>query len=54
MPDPRFFESLPAMTVGVLAERIGGEVVPDVRLHLCDSLDMLALTLATISSSSAY
>lgn len=27
MPDPRFFESLPAMTVGPLSERIGGEVV---------------------------
>ncbi|RZI99967.1 MAG: UDP-3-O-(3-hydroxymyristoyl)glucosamine N-acyltransferase [Brevundimonas sp.] len=27
MPDPRFFDSLPAMTVGALAERIGGEVV---------------------------
>ena len=27
MPDPRFFESLPALTVGELAERIGAEVV---------------------------
>jgi len=26
MPDPRFFESLPALTVGLLSERIGGEV----------------------------
>ena len=25
-PDPRFFESLPALTVGELAERIGGDV----------------------------
>ena len=25
-PDPRFFESLPALTVGELADRIGGEV----------------------------
>lgn len=27
MPDPRFFESLPSLTVAALAERIGGEVV---------------------------
>lgn len=27
MPDPRFFDSLPALTVAELAERIGGEVV---------------------------
>lgn len=27
MPDPRFFESLPALDVAVLAERIGAEVV---------------------------
>ena len=27
MPDPRFFDSLPALTVGELAERIGVEVV---------------------------
>lgn len=27
MPDPRFFESLPALTIGELAERIGAEVV---------------------------
>jgi UDP-3-O-[3-hydroxymyristoyl] glucosamine N-acyltransferase len=27
MPDPRFFESLPALTVGELAARIGGDLV---------------------------
>lgn len=27
MPDPRFFESLPPLTVAELAERVGGEVV---------------------------
>jgi len=27
MPDPRFFESLPALSVGELADRIGGELV---------------------------
>ena len=27
MPDPRFFDSLPALSVAELAGRVGGEVV---------------------------
>ncbi|MBU2398053.1 MAG: UDP-3-O-(3-hydroxymyristoyl)glucosamine N-acyltransferase, partial [Alphaproteobacteria bacterium] len=27
MPDPRFFDSLPALSVAELAERVGGEVI---------------------------